>query len=59
MRTCRCSRCIQLFELEYYLASTLLPKVDIAAMASSLEVRAPFLDAEVADFALSRPWKCG
>lgn len=46
---------IQLFELEYYLASTLLPKVDIAAMASSLEVRAPFLDAEVADFALSLP----
>lgn len=46
---------IQLFELEYYLASTLMPKVDIAAMASSLEVRAPFLDAEVADFALSLP----
>lgn len=46
---------MQLFELEYYLASTLMPKVDIAAMASSLEVRAPFLDAEVADFALSLP----
>ncbi|WP_165066212.1 asparagine synthase (glutamine-hydrolyzing) [Desulfovibrio sp. ZJ200] len=46
---------MQLFELEYYLASTLMPKVDIAAMASSLEVRAPLLDAEVADFALALP----
>lgn len=46
---------IQRFELEYYLASTLMPKVDIASMAASLEVRAPLLDNAVADFALSLP----
>lgn len=46
---------IQQFELDAYLASTLLPKVDVASMASSLEVRAPFLDNAVADFALSLP----
>lgn len=46
---------IQLFEIDYYLASTLMTKVDIASMAHSLEVRAPFLDNEVADFALSLP----
>lgn len=46
---------IQRFELEYYLATTLMPKVDIASMAASLEVRAPLLDNAVADFALSLP----
>ena len=46
---------IQRFELEAYLASTLMPKTDIAAMASSLEVRAPLLDSELAGFALSLP----
>lgn len=46
---------VRLFETDYYLASTLMPKTDIAAMAHSLEVRAPLLDAEVADFALSLP----
>ncbi len=46
---------IRLFELKYYLASTLLPKIDISAMASSLEVRAPFLDSHVAEFAISLP----
>jgi asparagine synthase (glutamine-hydrolysing) len=48
---------IQEFELEYYLASTLMTKVDIASMGNSLEVRAPFLDNNVADFALSLPEK--
>lgn len=46
---------VRLFETDYYLASTLMPKTDIAAMAHSLEVRAPLLDSEVADFALSLP----
>lgn len=46
---------IRAFELDWYLASTLMTKTDIASMASSLEVRAPLLDAEVADFALSLP----
>lgn len=43
------------FERELYLASTLTVKTDVAAMAFSLEVRAPMLDAELADFALSLP----
>lgn len=46
---------IRFAELDNYLASTLMPKVDITAMASSLEVRMPLLDIEVADFALSLP----
>ena len=46
---------MQLFELDYYLATTLLPKVDVASMAHALEVRAPFLDNAVADLALSLP----
>lgn len=46
---------IQRFEWEYYLASTLMPKIDIASMAFSLEVRAPLLDCELADFAASLP----
>lgn len=48
---------IQDFELRYYLSSTLMTKVDIASMGASLEIRAPFLDNNVADFALSLPQK--
>jgi len=46
---------IQEFELDYYLAATLMPKIDISSMSASLEVRAPFLDNAVGDFALSLP----
>lgn len=44
-----------------YLPFDLLTKVDIASMACSLECRAPFLDHELVDFALSLPteWKLG
>jgi asparagine synthase (glutamine-hydrolysing) len=38
-----------------YLADGLMPKVDVASMANSLEVRAPLLDQEVLRFAMSLP----
>ena len=39
-----------------YLPGDILRKVDITSMAHSLEVRSPFLDHEVAEFAASLPW---
>ena len=41
--------------LKGYLQEDILVKVDRASMATSLEVRAPFLDPELIDFALSIP----
>jgi asparagine synthase (glutamine-hydrolysing) len=43
------------FYLRYYMAGHILPKVDAAGMAHSLEVRAPFLDTALAEFACSLP----
>jgi asparagine synthase (glutamine-hydrolysing) len=43
---------------ELYLQEDILPKVDRASMQHSLEVRAPFLDIEVADFARRLPTHC-
>jgi asparagine synthase (glutamine-hydrolysing) len=43
------------FDVRFYLAGDILTKVDRAAMATSLETRAPFLDRDVAEFALSLP----
>ncbi len=42
-------------DLHTYLPGDILPKVDIASMASSLEVRSPFLDREVLEFAARLP----
>ncbi|MEO7556152.1 MAG: asparagine synthase (glutamine-hydrolyzing) [Acidimicrobiales bacterium] len=41
--------------LQTYLLDDLLPKVDRMAMAHGLEVRSPFLDTELAEFALRLP----
>ena len=45
-----------------YLPGDILPKVDISSMAFALEVRSPFLDREVVEFAAGIPWEmklCG
>ena len=43
------------FDLRCYLPGDILVKVDRAAMANSLETRAPFLDADLVEFVLSLP----
>jgi asparagine synthase (glutamine-hydrolysing) len=42
-------------DMATYLADCLMPKVDVASMANSLEVRAPLLDQEIVRFAMSLP----
>ena len=42
-------------DINLYLSDDLLVKVDIASMANSLEVRAPFLDRALVEFAISLP----
>jgi asparagine synthase (glutamine-hydrolysing) len=42
-------------DIKTYLADAMLYKVDRASMASSLEVRVPYLDNEVVDYALKMP----
>lgn len=46
---------MQSLDTRLYLAEDILTKVDRSSMAVSLEVRAPFLDARVAEFAASLP----
>ncbi|MBA2333690.1 MAG: asparagine synthase (glutamine-hydrolyzing) [Blastocatellia bacterium] len=46
---------MQFLDINYYMAEDILTKVDRASMAVSLEVRAPFLDPRVAQFAASLP----
>lgn len=46
---------MQSLDTRLYLAEDILTKVDRASMAVSLEVRAPFLDQRVAEFAASLP----
>jgi len=41
-----------------FLAEDVLPKVDIASMAASLECRSPFLDHKVVEFAATLPARC-
>jgi asparagine synthase (glutamine-hydrolysing) len=48
-------RAMQVLDLEWYLPEEILVKVDRASMAAGLEARAPFLDPEVAAFALRLP----
>jgi asparagine synthase (glutamine-hydrolysing) len=43
------------YDLTSYLPGDILVKVDRAAMANSLETRAPFLDRDLVEFALSLP----
>ncbi|HEY3354523.1 MAG TPA: asparagine synthase (glutamine-hydrolyzing) [Polyangia bacterium] len=43
-------------DIRLYLGGEVLTKVDRAAMASSLEVRSPFLDTAVATLAAGLPW---
>ncbi|MFQ5850251.1 MAG: asparagine synthase (glutamine-hydrolyzing) [Candidatus Binatia bacterium] len=47
---------ILMADLLNYLPDDLLVKVDIASMANSLEVRCPFLDSELVEFAVAIPW---
>jgi asparagine synthase (glutamine-hydrolysing) len=48
---------ISLYELQGYMANTLLRDTDQMSMAHSLEVRVPFVDSVVATFVLSLPGK--
>jgi asparagine synthase (glutamine-hydrolysing) len=46
---------LRLVDIESYLPGDLLPKADIASMAVSLELRAPFLDHHVIELGLALP----
>lgn len=46
---------MQFLDINYYMAEDILTKVDRASMAVSLEVRAPFLDHRIGEFAARIP----
>jgi asparagine synthase (glutamine-hydrolysing) len=50
-----CLRQAQLLDYRTYLPGAILTKVDIAAMANGLEVRTPFVDRRVVEFAATIP----
>ncbi len=43
-------------DIATYLANDILPKVDTASMSTALEVRAPFLDRDLARWSAGLPW---
>ena len=53
--TNRCMEDVFLYDIETYMAGQILVKTDRASMANGLELRAPFLDVEFAEFALALP----
>lgn len=46
---------VSFFDINHYLADDLMYKMDIASMRHSLEVRCPFLDYNLAEFAINLP----
>lgn len=46
---------VLLADMNLVLQSDMLPKVDLMSMANSLEIRSPFLDSDVVDFAFGLP----
>ncbi|WP_018341701.1 asparagine synthase (glutamine-hydrolyzing) [Cytophaga aurantiaca] len=46
---------VSFFDINHYLADDLMYKMDIASMRHSLEVRCPFLDYHLAEFAINLP----
>ncbi len=49
---------VQRMETTYYLGNMLLRDGDVCSMASSLELRVPFLDRDLVDWAMRIPGKC-
>ena len=46
---------VSLFDIQYYLADDLMYKMDIASMRHGLEVRCPFLDYNMVEYAINLP----
>lgn len=45
------------YDVEGYMAADILTKIDRASMAHGLELRAPFLDVDLATFCMALPWR--